>query len=136
VRHLAAHVPHDVLGPMIRVTLGFNQGAAFGIHVGTWSRILLSLVAVLVIGLLFRLYRETPPGASLRAFALALICGGAIGNLIDRLTSARGVVDFIDIGVGTVRFWTFNVADAGVTVGAVLLAWVLMQEERAGQRAA
>ena len=54
-----------------------------------------------------------------------LIAGGAIGNLIDRLTSVRGVVDFIDAGIGNARFWTFNVADSAVTCGAVLLAITL-----------
>jgi signal peptidase II len=46
------------------------------------------------------------------------------------------VVDFIDIGVGDVRFWTFNVADSAVTIGALLLAWVLWQEDRAANAAA
>jgi signal peptidase II len=64
--------------------------------------------------------------------ALALASGGATGNLIDRIREPRGVVDFIDIGVGTVRFWTFNVADSAVTIGALLLAWVLWHEERSG----
>ncbi len=56
--------------------------------------------------------------------------GGAAGNLIDRLRSGRGVVDFIDLGVGSVRFWTFNVADSGVTIGACLLVVALWIEER------
>lgn len=136
MRHLTPHVPRDVLGSVARLTLAFNRGAAFGIHVGTWSRILLSLVALVVIGLLFRLYRETPPGASRRTLALGLVCGGAVGNLIDRIASSRGVVDFIDIGVGTTRFWTFNVADSAVTIGAILLAWVLLLEERDAERTA
>lgn len=46
---------------------------------------------------------------------LALVAGGAMGNLIDRLRSPRGVVDFIDVGIGDARFWTFNVADAEET---------------------
>jgi signal peptidase II len=45
------------------------------------------------------------------------------------------VVDFIDVGVNSVRFWTFNVADSGVSVGAVILAWILLQEERKEKRA-
>ena len=56
---------------------------------------------------------------------LALIAGGALGNLLDRLRSVRGVVDFIDVGIGDSRFWTFNVADSGVTCGAILLMLVL-----------
>jgi signal peptidase II len=53
-----------------------------------------------------------------------------VGNLIDRIRSATGVVDFIDVGVGDLRWPTFNVADMAVSVGAFLLAWVLWGEER------
>ena len=62
--------------------------------------------------------------------ALALVCAGAVGNLLDRMRSFFGVVDFIDVGVGDARWPTFNVADMAVSVGAVLLAWVLWQEDR------
>jgi len=66
----------------------------------------------------------------MRALALGLAWGGAAGNLIDRFISPAGVVDFIDIGFGDVRFWTFNVADSAVTVGALMLAFVLWREDR------
>jgi signal peptidase II len=78
-----------------------------------------------VIAILWRAYRRTAPGETLRLVALALLTGGAIGNVIDRVRWSRGVVDFVDLGVGAVRFWTFNVADVAVTFGALLLAWVL-----------
>ena len=57
------------------------------------------------------------------------MCGGAVGNLIDRLRSPIGVVDFLDIGFGDWRWPTFNVADMAVSVGAFLLAWVLWGED-------
>ena len=57
-----------------------------------------------------------------------MIAAGATGNLIDRVRSARGVVDFIDVGIGASRFWTFNVADSGVTCGAVILAIITWRE--------
>jgi len=87
---------------------------------------------VLTAGALFvlgRLYRATRDGDLLRTLAVALVCGGAIGNLIDRIRSAQGVVDFIDIGIGDSRWPTFNVADMAVSIGAFLLAWVLWGEE-------
>ena len=124
------YVPHDVLGDTVRLTLAYNPGIAFGIPVGGPSRVILASLALLILVVLARLYRATPPGHAWRALALGLVCGGAVGNLIDRLRSPDGVIDFIDIGVGDVRFWTFNVADLGVTAGAVLLAWVLWSEER------
>jgi len=82
--------------------------------------------------ILGRLYKATRQGDLLRTFALGLVCGGAVGNLIDRVRSATGVVDFIDVGVGDLRWPTFNVADMAVSVGAFLLAWVLWGEERQG----
>ena len=54
-----------------------------------------------------------------------MVVGGAIGNLIDRLRSNAGVVDFIDVGVRNVRFWTFTVADLGITIGAVIMVLAL-----------
>jgi signal peptidase II len=57
-----------------------------------------------------------------RQVAVSLVVGGAAGNLIDRIRHAKGVVDFIDVGIGTSRFPTFNVADIGVSCGAVALA--------------
>jgi signal peptidase II len=58
-----------------------------------------------------------------------MISAGAFGNLLDRLRHEKGVVDFIDMGTATWRFWTFNVADLGVTLGAMLLALLLLREE-------
>ena len=68
-------------------------------------------------------------GETMRIVALALAFGGAAGNLIDRFRARASVVDFIDIGVGGVRFWTFNVADTAVTFGAIILALVLWRED-------
>jgi len=85
---------------------------------------------------LLLLYRRTPPDARLRAAALALVAGGALGNLLDRLRSPLGVIDFIDVGIGDSRFWIFNVADIGVTVGALLLALVLWREENSAKEKA
>ena len=69
-------------------------------------------------------------GRSLRLAALALVCGGAIGNILDRLRYEAGVVDFIDIGIGSHRFWIFNVADSAVSIGAVLLLISFYLEEK------
>ena len=71
------------------------------------------------------MYKQSSPNARLQIASLALICGGAVGNLIDRIRSPRGVVDFIDIGMGAHRFWTFNVADMAVTIGTAILTWIL-----------
>jgi signal peptidase II len=79
-------------------------------------------------------YRRLPASNGVATVALGLIGGGAAGNLLDRLRSSRGVVDFIDVGVGDVRFWTFNIADAGVFCGAMLLLLVLTRADQTGMR--
>ena len=99
-------------------------------HLGPYSRYILSFAAILAVTMLSAIYRRTDSRATWTVVALAMVIAGAIGNLLDRLRSSRGVVDFIDVGVGTWRFWTFNVADIGVSIGAVLLAWQLSWSEQ------
>lgn len=124
------HVPHQIVGDVVRFTLAFNPGAAFSMSVGNYSRYIFGAFAIFAIGILWRLFRASQPGDTIRVLALGLASGGAAGNLLDRFRDVRGVVDFIDIGVGDVRFWTFNVADSAVTVGAIILALVLFAEDR------
>lgn len=121
-------VPRPVFGNALRFTLVFNRDAAMNITLGSWSRWGFAAIAVIGVLYLLRLLRLTAPNDWLRATALGAISAGAIGNLIDRLLSDRGVVDFIDVGIGVHRFWVFNVADIGVTVGAVVLAYVFARE--------
>lgn len=131
VRYLSPpHVPHPVIGDVVRLTLAYNPGAAFSMHLGPYSRYIFGAFALIALVVLWNLYRRSHPSERLLSFALGLAWGGAAGNLIDRVRSPRGVVDFIDIGVESWRFWTFNVADSAVTVGAVLLAWLLAREEQ------
>jgi len=100
---------------------------------GAYSRYIFGAFAVIALVVLWRLYKMTGTGARagdrMRIVALGLAWGGAAGNLIDRFRSSQGVVDFIDIGYGNVRFWTFNLADSAVTVGALILAWSLSRED-------
>ena len=127
------YVPHRVIGDVVRFTLAYNPGAAFSLSLGQYSRLIFGGFAVIALVVLWRLYRMTGAGARAgdrwRVLALGLAFGGAAGNLLDRFRSPEGVVDFIDIGIRDVRFWTFNVADSAVTVGALMLAWSLSREE-------
>jgi signal peptidase II len=120
-----AYTPHEVLGDWVRLVLAYNRGAAMGLPLGSRARPLLAAVAVAMLGLLWIWYQRTKRRDWMTAAALGLIAGGALGNLLDRMRWDRGVVDFVDIGLGSVRFWTFNVADVGITCGAVWLAWRL-----------
>ncbi len=131
-----AYTPHEIVGDLLRFTLAFNPGAAFGFNLGGASRWIFSGLTLVALAVLASLYRATREGDYQRVLALALVSAGAIGNLIDRIRWSVGVVDFIDVGFGDHRFWTFNVADSAVTVGAFLLGWVFLQQDREAARMA
>ena len=124
------YVPHEVIGDVVRFTLAYNPGAAFSFSLGEHSRWIFSSLAFAVILFLYLQYRRADANDESSALAIGLVVAGAGGNLLDRLRSPRGVVDFIDIGYGDIRFWTFNVADVAVTTGALLLALLLIRRER------
>jgi signal peptidase II len=121
--------PISVVGTWVQLRLVHNQGAAFGLHVGPYSRWVFFVIALVAVFVLARMSRDAPAGDRFRQWALGFVAGGAAGNMIDRIRSARGVVDFIDVGVGTYRWPTFNVADIAVSCGAVVLAISLWREE-------
>ncbi len=127
-RVLPRTVGVPVLGDTFQLLLVFNEGAAFGLNVGEHSRWIFMGLSVTAIVVLASMLRSTRPENRLRFYALAAICAGAFGNLIDRIRSARGVVDFLDVGVGALRWPTFNVADMAVTCGEVALALALWGE--------
>lgn len=128
VAELLPHTPHEVYGDMVRLTLVYNTGAAMSLTLGEWSRLGFAGLAVAAIFFLLHLLYRAPDDDRMRAAALALVTAGAMGNLWDRLRWDRGVVDFIDLGIGQHRFWIFNTADVGITLGALLLAVALWRE--------
>jgi signal peptidase II len=130
------YVPHDVIGDVLRWTLVYNPGAAFGLHLGPWSRWIFLSLTVGALVILWRLYQQSAADDRWRILAISLVTAGACGNLIDRIISPPGVVDFIDVGIGDSRWPTFNVADMAVSTGAILLAWVLWNEDRMAARSA
>jgi signal peptidase II len=129
-RTLRLYDPVPVFGDYVRLTYIYNPGAAFGLHLGPYSRILFLALSVVAVTVLFLIYRGTPLTDRARLIAVALVTAGALGNMIDRVRSPRGVVDFLDVGVGNVRWPVFNVADIAVTTGAILLALSLWREEQ------
>lgn len=118
-RTLAGAAPVRVIGDLVRFTYVRNSGVAFGLGAGLpFPYYLFSIAAVLAIVVLFIRGRVRGTG---RRLALALILGGALGNLVDRVSTGL-VVDFIDIGVGRWHWPVFNVADSAVSIGVVLFA--------------
>src|SRR5688572_21384864 len=109
--------------PFFNLVLVHNRGAAFSFlsEAGGWQRgvfIAIALVACIWIPLLLRKHR----GETLFCFSLALILGGALGNVIDRVRFGA-VVDFLDFHAFGYHWPAFNVADMGISCGAVLLIW-------------
>lgn len=111
--------------PFLNFILTYNSGAAFSFlgWAGGWQRWLFVAISLGVSFYLVRLLYRGGLSKSSSCVAIALIIGGAIGNLYDRLTLGY-VVDFIDFFVGHWHFATFNVADAAVSIGAVM--WILV----------
>ena len=118
------------LFPGLNLTLAYNTGAAFSFlnDGGGWQRWLFIGVGILISVWLVVWLARLPRRERLTAFSLALILGGAIGNIWDRVLLGY-VVDFIDVYFGSWHWWTFNIADSAITVGAVILAWQMLRAD-------
>ncbi|AHX12641.1 peptidase A8 [Dyella jiangningensis] len=117
-----AGLPHPVIPGFLNWTLAFNTGAAFSFLASSdgWQRWFFVLLAVVISAVLVVWLHRTPRRDWKTAMPLALIVGGALGNLIDRLHAAQ-VTDFIQVYYREWSYPVFNVADCGITVGAVAL---------------
>ncbi|MBM3307306.1 MAG: signal peptidase II [Candidatus Eisenbacteria bacterium] len=109
----------EVLGPAVRITRTENTGAAFGLFRGGGAVFVVvsALASVCIIALSRRIARLR----RVEQLAFALVLGGALGNLVDRVRHGA-VVDFIDIGIRDLRWPAFNVADSAIVIGVALLA--------------
>ena len=121
---LQTQVPHAVIPGLLNWTLAYNTGAAFSFLAEQqgWQRWAFSALALVISGVLARWLAHTPRRDWRAALPLALVIGGALGNLIDRLRSGY-VTDFIQVYYRDWAFPSFNVADSAISVGAVLLLW-------------
>lgn len=121
---LARSQPVLVAGQFVRLTLGYNTGVVFGLLAqhGSWFIIVAAPITVgLAFWLLWALRTGALPPAA--AWPAGMVLGGALGNVVDRWPDGR-VTDFLDVGVGTTRWPTFNVADSCIVVGLALLLWL------------
>jgi signal peptidase II len=111
--------PTPVLGEFVRIAKTYNTGGIFGL-IGN-SAAVLALASTIVIALIVVYqWREGLRGPWLLTLALGLLLGGAVGNFIDRVRKGA-VVDFVDMGIGDLRWYTFNVADAAISTSLLLL---------------
>ena len=116
-----------VVGDYVRIVHAQNTGAAFGLLPERTT--LLSVLSVVAVLAIVYYYRQIASTSWLVSATLGMQLGGAFGNLLDRITQGY-VVDFVDAGVGDIRFWAFNVADSSIVVGIVLVTAALWYEER------
>lgn len=124
----------EVIANFFYLTLTRNEGGVFGILQGyAWLFQILTVFAILF--LLFYYYRS-PETSRIFSLAIASILGGALGNFTDRFYSGRtGVIDFIDLRFGSFHWFIFNIADAFICIGAILLAIAFYQFEKAEKAA-
>lgn len=122
---LGVHEPVAVV-PFFNLFLTYNTGAAFSFlrDAGGWQRWLFAALSVGVSVFIVVWLRRIPRDEQWLACALALVLGGAAGNLVDRLfRTGGGVVDFIDVYYASWHWPAFNVADSAISIGAVMLVW-------------
>jgi signal peptidase II len=117
VGSLAVGEQVDVVGDLVRIVHWRNTGMLFGLLPDTAGAF--AIVSVAVVGLIVWYHARAGRGLVV-SVALACLLGGAIGNLIDRFRYGA-VIDFVDAGLGDWRWYTFNVADAGISTALVLL---------------
>ena len=129
---LPLHQSWEVLPGLFNITHIRNPGAAFGFLSGASPRFrILFFIAVtlLALGLILHYIYRATAGEGFQAACLSLIFAGAAGNLIDRVRFGE-VVDFLDVHWGVHHWPAFNVADAAISVGAILLVLALIREGR------
>ena len=120
---IGLHEVHSIIPGVFRLTHVKNRGAAFGIFADSPSQLkigVLIVMSVLALGIVMALLWRQQAGARRSGIGLALILGGAVGNLFDRMMHGS-VVDFLDFYLGSFHWPTFNVADTAIVVGAGLL---------------
>ncbi len=135
-----AALPLEIVGDWLRLSLATNSGAAFGLLPQQTG--LFVLAALIVVPAIIYFYNTLTYEPWPVRLSLGLLLGGTLGNFVDRLRQGY-VVDFIDVGIGAMRWPSFNVADSAFVVGTILLAaYVLFwqrerpHEQRAGDGAA
>lgn len=122
VRNLTLHESVPVLKGIISMTLVYNRGAAFGIFKDRFH--LFVFISVVTIILIYFILQKNK-GNKWFSFSLSLILGGAFGNLIDRIFSGH-VIDFLDFHIWPV----FNIADSAITLGTIILGWLVFRPVR------
>jgi signal peptidase II len=128
LKHLSLHESIPVIAGLFDITHILNPGGAFGLMANmsvVVRTVVFLLISSLAVGLIFYFYIKTPSGHAFLAVGFALILGGAIGNLVDRVRFGM-VVDFLDFYIGKYHWPAFNIADSAITVGLFIFLYHLL----------
>ncbi|HXE90604.1 MAG TPA: signal peptidase II [Terriglobales bacterium] len=123
LRNIPLHESVPVIPGLFQLTHVQNRGAAFGLFSDSpsqWATSTLILFSLIALAVVWRLLWKNSHALTATGIALALVLGGALGNLWDRLVDGH-VVDYLDVYVGTYHWPAFNVADSAIVIGAVIL---------------
>lgn len=128
LKHLPLHKSIQVIAGIFDITHILNPGGAFGLMANmsvVVRTVVFLFISSLAVGLILYFYIKTPSGFAFLAAGFALIFGGAIGNLIDRVRFGV-VVDFLDFYIGKYHWPAFNIADSAITIGMGIFIFHLM----------
>jgi signal peptidase II len=125
--------PTPVIGDLVRIAKSYNDGGLFGLFGTAAPMLALASLFVIVVIVWFQ-GRAASSGPLLMTITLGLLLGGAVGNLIDRLRLGY-VIDYVDTGLGANRWFTFNVADAAISLAIVGLILMTFLGDRLGAEA-
>jgi len=133
VKHLLFSDKVEVIEGFFYLTHVRNPGAAFGLFAQAperWRLLFFVGISLLALAIVVSFFRKLAPGDRLSAFALGLISGGAVGNLIDRIKDPHEVIDFLHFKLWQGYSWPdFNLADSFIVVGVGLLVLELLASE-------
>lgn len=132
LKQFVLHESRPVIDGFFNLVYVMNPGAAFGFLAGASEmfRYLFFIgITVLVMGLIIYYIVKSDSKNIINIISFAMIFGGAVGNLIDRIRFGS-VVDFLDVYIGTAHWPAFNVADSSITIGAVLMIWGMITQRK------
>ena len=121
--------PSELLGEFVRIAKTYNDGAIFGVFEAI-APIMAALSLLVIVGITWFEWRHGAAAGRLVTIGLGLLLGGAIGNLIDRVRLGQ-VIDFVDMGIGDMRWYAWNISDAAVFVGILVLFAAALLGDRA-----
>jgi signal peptidase II len=111
--------PSELVGEFVRIAKTYNDGAIFGLF-DAIAPVMALLSLVVIVGITWYQWRHGASAGPLVTVGLGLLLGGAIGNLIDRVRIGH-VIDFVDVGIGSARWYAWNISDAAVFIGILVL---------------